>query len=258
MAETSRQPLDLQKLTNTVVAKTQQHGRPLVVQEVQQAIPAGAALVEFAVYRAFDPWAKTAGQQWGPRRYAAYVLHPQGEPVSVDLGDAAAIERSVAELRRGLSLPASSALPVLRAARTLDEQVMRPIREHLGEARHVFLSPEGGCTSFRSARCATRPIAISSSAIPSLTSQRAAICCASLRARVRGRVRWFSPTRISDRRQVSPSRPCRRPLLLRRAPSISPGWNSKACRTPRTKRRRSRRFFPPPTSSRVATRRKRR
>ena len=112
-----------------------------VRSQVQRAIPAGMALVELAVYRPFTPMAATPAASWQPSRYAAYVLHPQGEPATVDLGEVEAIDYNIAALRRALSAPHSPDLK--RAARRLDEQVMRPLRAHLGSVQMVLLSPDG-------------------------------------------------------------------------------------------------------------------
>jgi CHAT domain-containing protein/Tfp pilus assembly protein PilF len=115
--------------------------QPITLEGVQQAIPSGAALVEFAVYRPFDPKAKTLGERWGPARYVAYVLRPEGDPVSVDVGEARIIGRLVGDLRQGLANPSSQF--VTRIGRKLDEQIMLPVRRLLGETRTVLLSPDG-------------------------------------------------------------------------------------------------------------------
>jgi hypothetical protein len=72
--------------------------QPVTLERVQQAIPEGAALVELVVYFPFNPKAPRA-EQWGAERYAAYVLHPEGEPGWVDLGEAAPIDQNIEEFR---------------------------------------------------------------------------------------------------------------------------------------------------------------
>jgi CHAT domain-containing protein/Tfp pilus assembly protein PilF len=105
---------------------------------VQAAIPKGAALVEFASYA---PVADVKTLRLAPKRYIAYVLRQHGQPSWVDLGDAAAIDRAVAELRQGLRSPKRA--DVKRLARAADELVMRPVRGLLGQTRRIFISPEG-------------------------------------------------------------------------------------------------------------------
>jgi CHAT domain-containing protein len=122
-------------------AKFRVQAQPVTLKQVQNAIPAGAALVELAAYRPFYP--RYAGWR-GESRYAAYVLHPEGDLAWVDLGKAELIDQTVENLRSGLADPDSN-VPyyVGRFARELDEQVMRPIRKRLGDTPMVLLSPDG-------------------------------------------------------------------------------------------------------------------
>lgn len=112
-----------------------------VVAQVQRAIPADAALVEIASYRPLDPKTDDAGKRWGARHYAAYVLRGSGDPRSVDLGEAGAIDDMVMALRRALADPRKDT--VKAAARRLDAQVMEPVRSLAGDAHHILLAPEG-------------------------------------------------------------------------------------------------------------------
>ncbi|MDQ5844703.1 MAG: tetratricopeptide repeat protein, partial [Acidobacteriota bacterium] len=112
----------------------------VAIESVQEALPPAAALIEFVLYRPFSLQGKIT-ERIGPPRYVAYVLQRQGPPAWIDLGEAAAIDNSVSELRKALSTPQST--NVKQVARTLDEQIMRPVRKLLGESRSVFLSPDG-------------------------------------------------------------------------------------------------------------------
>jgi CHAT domain-containing protein/tetratricopeptide (TPR) repeat protein len=116
--------------------------QPIAISPIQSALPAGAALVEFFIYRPLNPKYRNADEQFGAPRYVAYILSPRGEIKSADLGDAAAIHRTVASWRRALRDP--NRADVNQLARALDEQVMRPVRKLLGHTRRVFLSPDGG------------------------------------------------------------------------------------------------------------------
>lgn len=62
---------------------------------------------------------------YGSARYIAYVLKPQGEPLSVELVEVVDIELRIGELRNALADPHSDL--ALRLARRLDEQLMQPI-----------------------------------------------------------------------------------------------------------------------------------
>jgi len=115
------------------------NAQPVTIEAVQEALPADSALIEFVLYRPFSLQGKIT-ERIGPPRYVAYVLKRQGPPAWIDLGEAASIDNSVAELRKALSTPQST--NVKQVARTLDEQIMRPVRKLLGETRRVFLSPD--------------------------------------------------------------------------------------------------------------------
>ena len=68
---------------------------PVTIEAVQAAIPASAALIEFAAYRQFDPAIDSVNAAFGKLRYAAYVVRGTGPPLGVDLGDAATINKAV-------------------------------------------------------------------------------------------------------------------------------------------------------------------
>ncbi|WP_437542222.1 CHAT domain-containing tetratricopeptide repeat protein [Sorangium sp. So ce367] len=113
--------------------------RAIALETVQAALNSGAALVENALIHPFDPHAKP-DQRFGEPHYVAYVLHRTGDPRWVDLGPAAPIDALVAQARAALS----AADPrYAEAARALDEKVMQPVRQFLGESREVYLSPDG-------------------------------------------------------------------------------------------------------------------
>jgi CHAT domain-containing protein/Tfp pilus assembly protein PilF len=109
--------------------------------DVQARIPAGAALVEIARYAPVQPHADARARRGAPR-YVAYVLHPTGAPGFADLGEAAPLEAAVGALRRALGDPDVTHDPK-PAARALDHLLMEPVRALLGDARWIFLSPDG-------------------------------------------------------------------------------------------------------------------
>ena len=114
---------------------------PVTLEAVQAAIPANAALIEFAAYRPFDPAIESVGAAFGKLRYAAYVVHRTGPPSGVDLGDAETIDKAVEALRGALGDPARS--DVRRLSHALENAVMRPIRGLLGDSTHLLISPDG-------------------------------------------------------------------------------------------------------------------
>jgi CHAT domain-containing protein len=114
--------------------------QPVTLEAVQAALPDEAALIEFAVFRPFDP--KVDGNEaYGPAHYAAYIVRKQGVPQGEDLGPAAAIDASIEALRQALRDPRD---PNVKAkARTVDQQLMQPVRKAMGDATRVLISPDG-------------------------------------------------------------------------------------------------------------------
>jgi CHAT domain-containing protein len=113
----------------------------VTLESVQSAIPDDAVLVEFAVFRPFDPRTEGNDDAYGPPHYAAYVVRKQGPPVGRDLGPTRALDDAIDALRRALRDPAST--DVKERARAVHEQVMRPLRASMGDASRLLISPDG-------------------------------------------------------------------------------------------------------------------
>ena len=113
----------------------------VTIAAIQQQIPPNAALIEWVRYQPFNPKVAQPNQRWGAPRYAAYILKSQGEPQWVDLGEAAAIDQAVTDFRNTISDPSSlSTKPA--TARTLDQLLLLPVRQRLGNVQHLLLSPD--------------------------------------------------------------------------------------------------------------------
>jgi len=115
--------------------------RPVTLEVVQAAIPGDAVLLEFAVFRPFDPKAERNEDAYGPPHYAAYVIPKHGTPSGFDLGAAAEIDPLVVRLRDALRNPADTGARA--RGRALDERVLRPLRARLTGAKRLLLSPDG-------------------------------------------------------------------------------------------------------------------
>lgn len=122
-------------------AEFRAHIRPVTLEAVQGAMPANAALLEFTIFRPFDPRAERNGDAYGPPHYAAYVVRRHAAPVGVDLGEADAIDEMIGAMRQALRDPASNDLN--ERARAVDERVMRPLRPSLAGATRLLISPDG-------------------------------------------------------------------------------------------------------------------
>ncbi|MBD2772335.1 CHAT domain-containing tetratricopeptide repeat protein, partial [Iningainema tapete] len=119
--------------------------QPVELSAIQAKIPKDAAIIEIVQYQPFNAKAQKHSETWGNPRYAAVVIRSSGEPKWVDLGEASAIDKSVANLRKTLPNPSLIA-SAHEVARKLDEQIMTPIRPYLGDAHHLLLSPDGQLT----------------------------------------------------------------------------------------------------------------
>jgi CHAT domain-containing protein len=115
--------------------------KPATLSAIEAALPGNAALIEFVVYRPFDPKAQDSPKAYGKPRYAAYVVRSRGEVQWKDLGETSPVYEEIAEWRRALRDPQRK--DVKQLARALDEKIMQPIRAIVGDATHLLLSPDG-------------------------------------------------------------------------------------------------------------------
>ena len=116
--------------------------QPVTLEAIQRLIPANTALVEFVKYRPFNPKGKI-GKRWGPPRYAAYVLHGQGDPQGIDLGEVELIESHLERFRLSLQDKSTPKAQLKQTSRQVDQRLMEPVRQLLGSTRQILLSPEG-------------------------------------------------------------------------------------------------------------------
>ena len=115
--------------------------KPVTLPAVQAAIPTNVALIEFAVYRPFNPKAESNSEAYGERRYAAYVVRQSGDVLRKDLGDAKVVDAAVESLREALRDPLRR--DVQERSRLVDSKVMQPVRSMVGEASRLLVSPDG-------------------------------------------------------------------------------------------------------------------
>jgi CHAT domain-containing protein/Tfp pilus assembly protein PilF len=115
--------------------------QPVTLPSVQAAIPNNAALIEFATYRPFDPKAVSTDEAFGEPHYVAYVMRREGTPQGKDLGETKAIDGAIDAWRQALRDPQRG--DARKLGLVVDEKVMRPIRESLGDVNQLFISPDG-------------------------------------------------------------------------------------------------------------------
>jgi CHAT domain-containing protein/Tfp pilus assembly protein PilF len=114
---------------------------PVMLAAVQAAIPAGAALIEFASYHPFNAKAGRADEAYGKPRYVVYVLRHEGEIQWKELGDVNIIDKAIVALRNALRNPKRT--DVKSIARAVDRQVFQPLRPLIGESTKLLISPDG-------------------------------------------------------------------------------------------------------------------
>ena len=141
IAELEARREQLEAILSEHSAEFRAETQAVTVEAVQAAIPENAALLEFAVFRPFDPRAERDGVAYGPPHYAAYVIHRQGTPTGVDLGEAAVVDRLVDTLRAALRNPQST--DVKERARAVYDAVVAPLRGSLKHVAHLIVSPDG-------------------------------------------------------------------------------------------------------------------
>ena len=111
------------------------------LKKIQQQIPANTTLVELVRYEPFNPKA-SKDKRFGKPHYAAYILYKTGKPQAIDLGEAEPIDKMVGKLRTYLRNSNVSLEQLKRSARELDQMVMEPVRQLLGDTKTLLLSPD--------------------------------------------------------------------------------------------------------------------
>src|SRR5262249_47862150 len=131
----------LEEEMNRRTAGFYQGSKTVTLAAVQAAVPEKAALVEFAVYRPFDPKAADNQKAYGDPHYVVYVVRHQGEVQWQELGAARAIDQAIDSWRQALRDPQSK--DVRQLGRRVDALIMRPVRTLAGDAVHLLISPDG-------------------------------------------------------------------------------------------------------------------
>ncbi|MEA5535844.1 CHAT domain-containing protein [Crocosphaera sp. XPORK-15E] len=116
--------------------------QPITLEGIQKLIPANSALVEIVSYQPFNPKATKDNEKFGIPRYAVYILYPNGEIKAKDLGEAKPIDDKLIYFRDNLADKETPIKQLKESARQLDEKLMQPIRQLLGNTHTILLSPD--------------------------------------------------------------------------------------------------------------------
>lgn len=134
---------------------------PVEIASIQRQIPANGVLVEYIRYRPFD--AKNVVTRFGPPRYAAYLLFPDGRREAVDLGTVAEIDAAVQAFSHLLQGPETDSLAldtietaIANMGATIEIEsdaegiagnirslIFDPIAAYVIDREHLLISPDG-------------------------------------------------------------------------------------------------------------------
>ncbi len=135
--ETQQLEAELSRLSTTFRVETES----VTLETIQALIPENTVLIEIVRYQTHDPKA-SGNEKWGDYRYGAYLLRSIGEPMGIDLGDAATIEDEIENFR--LKLAQDIPLEQTKArGQILEELVFAKIRDFLKQGEHLLISPDG-------------------------------------------------------------------------------------------------------------------
>jgi CHAT domain-containing protein len=137
-AEKERLEIELGALSGELRAQVQ----PVTLEAVQAALPEEAALLEFAIYRPFDPTVLASSEAYGPPHYAAYVVRRNAPPRGIDLGPAVAIDQAIVALRQAVR--DRTRTDVNERARAVFDLLLRPLHASVADVSRLLVSPDGG------------------------------------------------------------------------------------------------------------------
>ncbi|BAQ62620.1 kinesin light chain [Geminocystis sp. NIES-3708] len=111
--------------------------QPITLENIQKAIPKNTALIEYLVYNPFNPKTKEIGKP----HYVAYVLHSEGEPQGVDLGETETIDKLVKELRIDLA-DIGKPEDLANNSQKLHQLIFKPLLPLLKDKKTLLISPD--------------------------------------------------------------------------------------------------------------------
>lgn len=112
--------------------------RSVTIEQVRAALPPRSVLLEFVAYRPQGPKRSRAV------RYAVFALSPEQELAWAPLGEEAAIDTGVRDLRAALANPDSTTVESI--AQDLFRLILGPIEPKLKNVDRIFVSPDGALT----------------------------------------------------------------------------------------------------------------
>ena len=147
LPQTQREPLrqqrqqleaQLYRLQPALKIQPVTHGQ---VAQAQKALAPQGLLVEFQKYRL---WGKgsTGKGEWGPPRYVALLLRPEGAIRSIPLGASEPIDAAIADAVAASADRYRQAEAPQRLA-AVSQLLLKPLQAELSGVRELFISPDG-------------------------------------------------------------------------------------------------------------------
>jgi tetratricopeptide (TPR) repeat protein len=138
-AELKRVREEEEKLEESIAKLAPAEGailKPVTLSVIEGSLPPESALVEFAVYRPFDPRAPGMRKRWADEQYCVCVLK-KGDPVCYNLGPAAQINK----LARGFHAALAGKHPGTESlAREVYDRIFARVVPLLGDAVNLIVA----------------------------------------------------------------------------------------------------------------------
>jgi CHAT domain-containing protein len=140
--EKEKEALEIQLARRSAAYLRWQKLRQADAAQVADALPRGAAFIDFLEYRHWSPPPTKKGRWDVEARLLAFVLRRQRAPVLVPLGPAQEIDRAVHAWRQAVQAHRDPG----PAAAELAKRLWQPLRPHLAGCDTVLLAPDGVLT----------------------------------------------------------------------------------------------------------------
>jgi CHAT domain-containing protein len=140
--EKEKEGLEIQLAQQSAAYLRWQKLRQADAAQVADALPRGAAFIDFLEYRHWSPSPAKKGHWKVEARLLAFVLRRQREPVLVPLGPAQEIDRAVHAWRQAVQAHRDPG----PSAAELAKRLWQPLRPHLAGCDTVLLAPDGVLT----------------------------------------------------------------------------------------------------------------
>jgi tetratricopeptide (TPR) repeat protein len=136
-----KENLEAELARRNVAFRRQQQEQKRTPADVQQALPADVALLDFLEYGHFEPDAKKKGKSIVEGRLIAFVIRPGRKVETVELGAVKPLAEAIDQWRE--SFGNYGLRPNVAAAQVLRDKLWLPLERHVKGVKTVLVSPDG-------------------------------------------------------------------------------------------------------------------